>query len=104
MLIKYALNKTLDRSNISSSERRLTLMVHLIKKRTSGRIIIKVAVVGAKRTTIIRDMKLNLTAHLEEAEARIRIRIRTKKEVKEAAEVVEEIIGEATVTIIKERR
>ena len=102
MLIKYALNKTLDRSNISSSERRLTLMVHLIKKRTSGRIIIKVAVVGAKRTTIIRDMKLNLTAHLEEAEARIRIR--TKEGVKEAAEVVEEIIGEATVTIIKERR
>ena len=102
MLIKYALNKTLDRSNISSSERRLTLMVHLIKKRTSGRIIIKVAVVGAKRTTIIRDMKLNLTAHLEEAEGRIRIR--TKEEVKEVAEVVEEIIGEATVTIIKERR
>ena len=47
-------------------------------------------------------MKLNLTAHLEEAEARIRTK--TKEEVKEAAEVVEEIIGEATVTIIKERR
>jgi hypothetical protein len=81
----------------------LTLTVHLIKRLTSDRIIIKVAVVVAKRTTIIRDRKLIPTVHLVEAV----VRIRTKEEVPEVAvvnAVAEETTGEATVTITKERR